>query len=102
VPDLKRREAKRVKRPRAAAWFPKLEREFLQLAGTMLACTLEVQGGKIPGRKLYRIEGARTDLAILRRNLEFSALGLVDHYQEIRLLCREAFARTNETGPGGI
>lgn len=75
------------------------EREFLKLAGTMLACTLEMQGGEIPGRKLYRSPGQSRE--IRRRNLEFSALGLVDHCSEMRLLCQEAVARTHRKGQGG-
>lgn len=63
------------------------EREFLKLAGIAFACIWELMGNQIPGRKLYCIEGA--DPEVLRRNLEFSALGLVDHCQEMRLLCQE-------------
>ena len=73
------------------------EREFLSLAGTMLACKLEIMGGQIPGRKLHRIAGTR-DRAILRRNLEFSALGLVDYCGEMWLLCREAKTRPQSAG----
>lgn len=73
------------------------EREFLKLAATMLACTLEMQGGQIPGRKIYREQpptGRHPDSQIKRRevqrrNLEYSALGLVDQCHEMRLLCRE-------------
>lgn len=76
------------------------EREFLKLAGTMLACTLECMGGEIPGRKIYRNAGESPD--VLRRNLELHSLGLVDHCTEMRLLCQETLRRTNRKGPGGI
>lgn len=57
------------------------EREFLKLAGTAFACTLEIMGGEIPGRNLYG------------RDMAFSCLGLVDHCGEMRLLCQEAMGK---------
>lgn len=76
------------------------EREFLKLAGTMLACTLEIMGGKVSNlREMPKSPNPSQDRS--RRNLEFLTLGLVDHCTELRFLCAESLARTNRKGPGG-
>lgn len=55
------------------------EREFLKLAGTYLACRLEVMGGRVD----------RNDLPP-GTHLRFSLLGMSDHSGEMRLMCQEA------------
>jgi hypothetical protein len=58
----------------------KFEREFLKLAGVMLACHLRAMGGEIVGQPI----------GVSRGDLAFSCLGIVDYCGEMRLLCAEA------------
>ena len=66
--------------PIRPAHYADFQREFLKLAGTALACTWEVMGREVAGRRKHF---GKPDLA-------FSVLGLVDHCGEMRLLCQEA------------
>lgn len=70
--------------------YPAFEREFLKLAGTVFACRLAVMGGT----PLMPQHVPVTDM----HSLGWALLGMVDYQAEMRLLCREAFARTNRKG----
>lgn len=59
--------------------YRRFEDEFLRLAGTFLACRLEVMGGIV---ECYDV---RPD-----PDLQFSLLGMVDYSHEMRLVCQEA------------
>lgn len=66
-------QRQRLRSPQTA-----FEREFLKLAGTYLACRLEVMGGRV----------VRDDVAF--PELGLSLLGMTDHSGEMRLTCQEA------------
>jgi hypothetical protein len=64
-----------------AARYPKphafFEREFLKLAGTMLACRFKVMGGSIEDDTHGE-------------DIRFALLGMSDYAGEMQLLCKEA------------
>lgn len=69
------------------------EREFLKLAGTAFACTLEIMGGEIPGRNLY---GRDYGVFVPRvgRSLRRNALTLPGGHGKTPVRCRLASSRT--------
>jgi hypothetical protein len=57
------------------------EREFLQLAGTYLACRWEVMG--------HLVEGAGRQPVTTFRQMEWPMLGMVDYQREMRAFVKQ-------------